>query len=145
MKARSQRVAAAAPPNGLGTRSGTALGVGHDTTIKPIYGHQEGATLGYNPHKPGRPSHAYHTYSIATLRLVLDVEVSPGDQHASAHGFEGLWRLWDRLTPAQRPESIRGDAPYGQELLMAECERCGQKYLFRQRRTKGIKNSHQSP
>ena len=32
-----------------------------DTTIKPIYGHQEGAALGYNPHKPGRPSHAYHT------------------------------------------------------------------------------------
>ncbi len=32
-----------------------------DTTIKPLYGHQEGAELGYNPHKPGRPSHAYHT------------------------------------------------------------------------------------
>jgi Transposase DDE domain group 1 len=110
-----------------------------DTTIKPIYGHQEGATLGYNPHKPGRPSHAYHTYFIATLRLVLDVEVSPGNKHASAHGFEGLWRLWDGFTPAQRPEFIRGDAPYGQELLMAECERRGQKYLFRQRKTKGIK------
>jgi hypothetical protein len=49
-----------------------------DTTIKPIYGHQEGATLGYNPRKPGRPSHAYHTYFIGTLRLVLDVEVSAG-------------------------------------------------------------------
>lgn len=110
-----------------------------DTTIKPIYGHQEGATLGYNPHKPGRPSHAFHTYFIATLRLVLDVEVSPGDQHAAAHGFEGLWRLWEGFAPAQRPEFIRGDAPYGQETLMAECERRGQKYLFRQRKTKGIK------
>ena len=29
-----------------------------DTTIKPPYGEQEGAELGYNPHKPGRPSHA---------------------------------------------------------------------------------------
>src|SRR5208282_4222239 len=28
-----------------------------DTTIKPLYGHQEGAVLGYNPKKPGRPSH----------------------------------------------------------------------------------------
>lgn len=26
-----------------------------DTTIKPLYGKQEGATVGYNPHKPGRP------------------------------------------------------------------------------------------
>ena len=29
-----------------------------DTTIKPIYGKQEGAEVGYNPHKPGRPSHS---------------------------------------------------------------------------------------
>jgi hypothetical protein len=31
-----------------------------DVTVKPIYGRQEGAELGYNPHKPGRPSHTYH-------------------------------------------------------------------------------------
>jgi hypothetical protein len=33
-----------------------------DSTIKPLYGQQEGAVVGYNPHKPGRPSHCYHTY-----------------------------------------------------------------------------------
>ncbi len=27
-----------------------------DTTIKCLYGHQEGALVGYNPKKPGRPS-----------------------------------------------------------------------------------------
>jgi hypothetical protein len=32
-----------------------------DTTIKPLFGHQEGAELGYNPKKPGRPSHVYHS------------------------------------------------------------------------------------
>ena len=53
-----------------------------DTTIKPLYGHQEGAVLGYNPKKPGRPSHCYHTYSMASTRLVLDVDVCPGDEHA---------------------------------------------------------------
>ena len=26
-----------------------------DNTVKPLYGHQEGAGIGYNPHKPGRP------------------------------------------------------------------------------------------
>jgi len=30
-----------------------------DTTVKPLYGHQEGAEVGYNPKKPGRPSHCY--------------------------------------------------------------------------------------
>lgn len=49
-----------------------------DVTVKPLYGHQEGAVSGYNPHKPGRPSHTYHTCFIANLRLVLDVEVQPG-------------------------------------------------------------------
>ncbi|MDA0759779.1 MAG: transposase, partial [Proteobacteria bacterium] len=36
-----------------------------DTTIKVLYGKQEGAVVGYNPKKPGRPSHTYHTFSIA--------------------------------------------------------------------------------
>src|SRR5271163_1427084 len=40
-----------------------------DTTVKPLYGHQEGAVVGYNPKKPGRPSHCYHTYSMAGTRL----------------------------------------------------------------------------
>jgi len=35
-----------------------------------LYCHQEGATVGYNPHKPGRPSHTYHTYMIANVRLI---------------------------------------------------------------------------
>ena len=35
--------------------------------------------VGYNPHKPGRPSHAYHVYWMGNLRLLLDVEVAAGD------------------------------------------------------------------
>src|SRR5208282_4859179 len=46
-----------------------------DTTVKPLYGHQEGAVVGYNPKKPGRPSHSYHTYSMAGARLVFDVRL----------------------------------------------------------------------
>ena len=32
-----------------------------DATIKPLYGRQEGAEVGYNAHKPGRTSHVLHT------------------------------------------------------------------------------------
>ena len=42
-----------------------------DTTVKCLYGHQEGAVVGYNPKKPGRPSHTYHTYMIANIRMIL--------------------------------------------------------------------------
>ena len=48
-----------------------------DTTIKPLYGHQEGAVVSYNPKKPGRPSHACHAFLMAGTRLVLDVDVAP--------------------------------------------------------------------
>ena len=43
-----------------------------DTTVKLLYGHQEDAKVGYNPAKPGRPSHAYHSYFIGGARIVLD-------------------------------------------------------------------------
>src|SRR6266571_1149124 len=54
-----------------------------DSTVKPLYGHQEDAKLGYNPTKPGRPSHVYHSYFIGTLRIVLEVEVQAGNQTAA--------------------------------------------------------------
>jgi hypothetical protein len=46
-----------------------------DTTIKTLFGKQSGADVSYNPHKPGRPSHALHTYFVSHLRMVLDVVV----------------------------------------------------------------------
>ncbi len=54
-----------------------------DVTVKPLYGHQEGAVKGGNPHKPGRPSHTDHTYVVAGLRLIPGVEVRAGNQTAS--------------------------------------------------------------
>ena len=109
-----------------------------DVTVKPIYGHQEAAEVGYNPHKPGRPSHAYHTVFLRSLRVALDVEVRSGKEHAAGYGLENLWRLWDELSPAQRPWLVCGDANYGNERIMSECEAHGQNYLFRQRDTKGV-------
>ena len=45
-----------------------------DTTVKCLYGKQEGAVVGYNPHKPGRPSHSYHSAFMANTRLALGVD-----------------------------------------------------------------------
>ena len=90
-----------------------------DTTIKCLYGNQEGSVVGYNPKKPGRPSHAYHTYLIANLRLVLDVEVLPGNESGATHSLPGLLNLIDRLPLAARPEFVRGDCDYGNEKVMS--------------------------
>ena len=102
-----------------------------DTTVKPLYGHQEGAVLGYNPQKPGRPSHTYHSYFIANLRLVLDVEVQAGNHTAASYSRPGLWALIERLGPDARPAFIRGDCAWGNEGAMAEAEEHGVDYLFK--------------
>jgi hypothetical protein len=61
-----------------------------DATIKPLYGHQEGAVVGYNSRKPGRPSHCYHTFMLSDQRLVLRVAVIR--DYAAADGRSGAAR-----------------------------------------------------
>ncbi len=68
-----------------------------DTTIKPLYGKQDGAVVSYNPHKPGRPSHAIHTYWIGNLRLVLDAQLEPGNRHSPVHSRPGLMALLEGM------------------------------------------------
>ncbi len=110
-----------------------------DTTIKVLYGNQQGAEIGYNPHKPGRPSHALHTYWVGNLRLVLDVVVSPGKQANSSSSLPGLTAVLDGLQPSQRPALVRGDCGFGNEPFIVELETRNQPYLFKLRQTKGIK------
>jgi hypothetical protein len=112
-----------------------------DTTIKPLYGHQDGAVVGYNPHKPGRPSHAYHSFLMAEARLVLDVAVTPGNQHTSKTSEPYLWDFLGRMGRQHRPRLVRGDKDWGNERNMASCEREGVDYLFKLRLTKGVRRA----
>jgi len=110
-----------------------------DTTVKLLYGHQAGAEIGYNPTKPGRPSHTLHTYWIGNLRLVLDVEVQGGTASAGKYSRPRLRLLLERLAPEERPVLVRGDIAFGNEGMMAEMEEMGQHYLFKLKQTAGVK------
>jgi hypothetical protein len=110
-----------------------------DTTVKVIYGKQEGAVVGYNPKKPGRPSHTYHAYILSNLRLVLDVEVQPGNQNASCYSAPDLWTLLTRIPRSEWPQLLRGDSAFGTEAIMSGCEQEGLPYLFKLRTTKKVK------
>ena len=112
-----------------------------DSTVKTLYGHQEGAEVGYNPHKPGRPAHAYHPYMLSSLRLVLRVDVLPGDESNVAHATDGLWTLLDHLGPSRRPTLLRGDKSWGIERVMARAEQTDLPYLLRLRMTANVKRS----
>jgi hypothetical protein len=110
-----------------------------DTSVVPLYGRQEGAVVGYNPIKRGRPSHVLHTYMMANLRLVLEVETAPGNRHTSKHAAPGLWDLMERLGPSRRPALLRGDADWGKEAVMHRAEQEALPYLFKLQMTKGVK------
>jgi hypothetical protein len=110
-----------------------------DTTIKTLYGKQEGAEVGYNPHKPGRPSHTYHTYFVANLRLVMDTEVQPGNKASALDSQPALWKLIGDLPREAWPKLLRGDCAFGNESMIKECESRSLDYLFKLRLTKNVK------
>ena len=110
-----------------------------DTTVKLLFGHQEGAEVGYNPTRPGRPSHTLHTYWIGNIRMVLDVEVQSGKASAAKHSLPRLRLLIERLPVDLRPSLVRGDNAHGNEGVMLEMEAIEQPYLFKLRQTAGVK------
>lgn len=110
-----------------------------DTTVKPLYGHQEDAKVGYNPTKPGRPSHAYHSYFIANLRMVTEVEVQAGNQTATSYAQPGLWTMLDGLEEKCRPAFLRGDCAWGTERAMNGAEQRRLPYLFKLKQTANVK------
>lgn len=110
-----------------------------DATVKCLYGKQQGAVVGYNPHKPGRPSHCYHSAFMANTRLALKVEVAPGNRSASSHGMPGFWAWFDQLSRHQRPAWLRGDIGFGNDAVMREAEARDQPYLFKLRLTTNVK------
>ena len=110
-----------------------------DATVKCLYGKQEGAVVGYNPKKPGRPSHSYHSALMANTRLALAVEVMPGNETAPLHSMPGIWAWLDALPKAVRPALLRGDIAYGSESVLGCAEARGQPYLTKLRLTKNVK------
>jgi len=111
-----------------------------DTTVKPLYGKQEGAVVGYNPQKPGRPSHTYHTYILANLRLVLDIEVKSGNESSACYSMPGLVALIERLDDKNRPVFVRGDCDFGSEPSMCRLEAIDMAYLFKLKQSPHVKN-----
>jgi Transposase DDE domain group 1 len=111
-----------------------------DATVKLLYGHQENAKVGYNPTKPGRPSHAFHSYFIANLRLVVDVEVQAGNQTASSFAQPELWNMLDGLKESGRlPSFLRGDCAWGTDRAMQGAEQRNIPYLFKLKQTANVK------
>lgn len=109
-----------------------------DATVKTLYGHQEEARVGYNPMKPGRPSHAYQVMVLAAAKLVLNVDVQAGNLTASEYAQPTLWGWLESRERKDWPTFLRGDIAHGNERMMQGAEERGIAYLFKIRQTKGV-------
>ena len=110
-----------------------------DTTVKPLYGNQEGADISYNPQKPGRPCHVIHTYAIGKTRVVLDGDLLSGKQFGTKYTLPVLWDLLDSIPKENWPTLVRGDAIFGNENVLSSMEDRELQYLFKVRKTPGVK------
>ncbi len=110
-----------------------------DPTVKPLYGHQEGAEIGYNPQKRGRPSHCYHTLCLAKARVVLGVTVHPGNDTSGKGSLEMLNNYFQWIGEWRKPKLIRGDVGFGNETMFSCCESNLIPYLFKIKRSSSMK------
>jgi len=110
-----------------------------DVTVKSIYGRQEGAELGHNPHKPGRPSHAYHSYFMANHAAVLGRGGARRQGACGQAALPGLWQLLEALPRTHWPTFLRGDCGYGNEVFLSQAEGRSLPYLCKLRHTKKVK------
>jgi len=134
-----RRMAEEASEGQLRTAAGRAVGFGHRHDRQAALRASAGRNAGYNPGKPGRPSHAYHSSFIANLRIVLDVEVQAGNQTASSYAQPELWELLDGLPEPSRPAFVRGDCAWGTERAMEGAEQRTIAYLFKLKQTTNVK------
>jgi Transposase DDE domain group 1 len=109
-----------------------------DATVKTLYGKQEEARVGYNPAKPGRPSHVYQVMVLAAAKLVLNVDVQAGNLTASEYAQPTLWGWLESRDRKNWPTFLRGDIAHGNEKMMQGAEERGIAYLFKIRQTKGV-------
>lgn len=80
-----------------------------DSTVLTLYGRQEGAEVGYNPKKPGRPSYHPLLCFNGITRDFWHGELRPGNTHTSTGIIEFLKACFEKLPESVRAVFIRAD------------------------------------
>lgn len=115
-----------------------------DSTVIPRYGRQEDTAVGYNPQKPGRPSHHPLACVIGGTRLCLHMEWRKGNTVSSSGWIAAMEKVWRSPVAQHRIRLNRGDIGFGQQAIMAWHEQGKGKrpsYLFKLKLTPNVKKA----
>jgi hypothetical protein len=77
-----------------------------DTTVTPLFGHQEGAVPGSNPRYHGRPSHHPILARIAETDTVFGARLRPGDTALGEADVEDVQQWLDRARQAAGSKAL---------------------------------------
>jgi Transposase DDE domain group 1 len=115
-----------------------------DSTVVPRYGKQEDTAIGYNPQKPGRPSHHPLACVIGGTRLCLHMEWRKGNTVSASGWIGAMEKVWRSPLAQHRIRLNRGDIGFGQEAVMAWHEQGNGKrpaYLFKLKLTANVRKA----
>ncbi len=118
-----------------------------DSTILCRYGAQEGSLKGYNPKKPGRPSHHPLVGFLAERRRLLWATLRSGNSGSANGCVEFLKQSLTVLPDGQRIAMVRADAGFFEKRLLEYLESQELPYIIVARLTAVVRKLvvHQIP
>jgi len=112
-----------------------------DSSVFTRYGKQEGAKKGYNPRKPGRPSHRPIFAILAEMKIVVNLWLRSGntsDVSGVNHFFD---ETMAKLSPRINVRAVRADSGFHDQKFFAYLERKNLRYAVAARMDKRIQRS----
>jgi len=101
-----------------------------DSTVLTVYGHQQGARIGYNPRKRGRPSYHPLVGFEGMSRDCLGGTFRRGDVHTAHGALRFLRHCLARLPATSRPVLVRGDAGFYDRVIIEALDGLGAQYAI---------------
>jgi hypothetical protein len=92
-----------------------------DSSVVTRYGEQEGAKVGYNPRKPGRPSHHPLIAFMAEMRMVVNAWLRPGNT-ADLSNYRSFLDETFSILSNKKVGLIRADSGFFSNGFMEYCE-----------------------
>jgi hypothetical protein len=94
-----------------------------DSTVFCRYGQQQGSLRGYNPHKPGRPSHHPLVAFLAEGRRLLWATLRSGNTGSANGSVEFIRQALMVLPPGHRIAMVRADAGFFEKRFLEHLEK----------------------
>ena len=110
-----------------------------DSTVVTVFGHQEGAAVGYNPRYRGKRSYDPLLCLEANSAFLWDTELRPGDAGTWAGSVELLAGCLLNLPADIRELRVRADAGFGYDPVLTMLEQRPAEYAIVARMTQGLK------